>query len=86
MDTYTGVNGMVESIRERYIDKKYRHESWSKLVEAPISALNGVSVEDEDHLKRAFNIYTIQDLAQNKFVQIAQTIVSLAQIEELEGM
>ena len=85
-DNYTGVNEMVEGIRERYVDKKYRKEPWSKLLDAPVYALNGVSSEDGEFLKRAFNIHTIQDLAQNRFVLVAQTIVSLAQIEEVEGM
>ena len=75
---------MVEGIRERYLDKKYRDISWSEVANAPISAINGVSVKDEGYLKRAFNIDTIQDFAENKFVRVAQTIVSLAQIEDLE--
>jgi hypothetical protein len=75
---------MVEGIRERYLDKKYRDKSWSEVSTAPISAINGVSVDDGEYLKRAFNIDTIQDFAENKFVRVAQTIISLAQIEELE--
>jgi len=43
---------MVEGIRERYLDKKYRNEPWSKVVNAPVSALNGLSVEDGEILKR----------------------------------
>ena len=68
------------------LTKKYRSQPWTKLVDVPVSALNGVSVEDGEFLKRAFIIRTIQDLAQNRFVLVAQTIVSLAQIEEVEGM
>ena len=75
---------MVEGIREKYLDKKYRDKSWSEVVYAPVSAINGVSAEDEEYLKRAFNIRTIRDFAENKFVKVAQTIVCLAQIEELE--
>ena len=75
---------MDDGIREMYLDKKYRDKSWREVVNAPLSAINGVSVEDGKYLKRAFNIDTIQDFAENKFVRIAQTIVSLALIEELE--
>lgn len=75
---------MIIGIKERYLDQKYRDKSWSDVANAPISAINGVSREDEEYLKRAFNINTIQDFAENKFVRIAQTIISLAQIEEME--
>jgi hypothetical protein len=72
---------MVEGIRERYLDKKFRDKSWSDVARAPISAINGVSEEDGVYLHRAFNINTIQDLAENKFVRVAQTIISLVEIE-----
>jgi hypothetical protein len=74
---------MVEGIREQYLDKKFRDKSWSDVARAPISAINGVSEEDGFYLLRAFNIHTIQDLAENKFVRVAQTIISLAEIEKL---
>lgn len=73
---------MVEGIREKYLDKKYRDKSWSEVANAPISAINGVSEKDAEYLKLAFNIETIQDFATNKFVCIAQTIVSLTDLEK----
>ena len=73
---------MVEGIRERYLDKTFRDRSWSDVARAPISAINGVSEKDGVYLQRAFNIKTIQDLAENKFVRVAQTIISLAEIEK----
>lgn len=76
---------MVTRIREQYLDQRYREISWGDVAQAPIWAINGVSREDGEYLKRAFYIETIQDLAENKFVRIAQTIVSLAQIEDIEG-
>lgn len=76
---------MVTGIREQYLDQKYRKTSWGTVAQAPIWAINGVSREDGECLKGAFYIDTIQDLAENKFVRIAQTIVSLAQIENIEG-
>ena len=75
---------MVKGIRERYLDKKYRDKKWSEVANAPISAINGVSVKDGEYLKRAFNIETIQEFANNKFVRIAQTIVSLTHLEKYE--
>ena len=76
---------MVTAIREKYLDQQYRETSWGNVAQAPIWAINGVSREDGECLKRAFYIETIQDLAENKFIKIAQTIVSLAQIEDIEG-
>ena len=73
---------MVQGIRERYLDKKFRDKSWSEVASAPVSAINGVSEGDGVYLQRAFNIKTIQDLAENKFVLVARTIISLAEIEK----
>ena len=73
---------MVQGIRERYLDKKFRDKSWSAVASAPVSAINGVSEDDGVYLQRAFNIKTIQDLAENKFVRVAQTIISLTEIEK----
>jgi hypothetical protein len=73
---------MVEGIRKRYLDKNFRDKSWSDITRAPISAINGVSEKDGVYLQRAFNIKTIKDLAENKFVRVAQTIISLAEIEK----
>ena len=72
----------MQGIRERYLDKKFRDKSWSVVANAPVSAINGVSEEDGVYLQRAFNIKTIQDLAENKFVRVAQTIISIAEIEK----
>ena len=73
---------MVQGIRERYLDKKFRDKAWSEVASAPVSAIKGVSEGDGVYLQRAFNIKTIQDLAENKFVRVAQTIISLAEIEK----
>ena len=73
---------MVQGIREQYLDKKFRDKTWSEVANAPVSAINGVSEKDGVYLQRAFNIKTIQDLAENKFVRVAQTIISLAEIEK----
>ena len=73
---------MDQGIREQYLDKKFRDKSWSVVASAPVSAINGVSEKDGVYLQRAFNIKTIQDFADNKFVRVAQTIISLAEIEK----
>ena len=46
----------------------------TELAAAPVSALQGVSDGDAEHLKAAFGIVTVRDLATNKFVLWAQAI------------
>jgi hypothetical protein len=58
----------------KILDKAYEDKDFAELAEAPVSALEGVSDSDADHLKAAFNIKTIHDLATNKFVLRAQAI------------
>jgi len=60
------------------VDKKFNPEEYAKLAEKPVSAISGISEKDAALLKKAFGINTIKDLAENKYVTIAQATVSLA--------
>lgn len=60
------------------LDKAFESTEYEKLREKPVSAVSGISDEDASLLKRAFGIDTIQELADNKYVQIAQTTVLMA--------
>lgn len=62
----------------KFLDKAYEDKDFAELSEAPLAALEGVSESDAEHLKAAFNIKTIRDLATNKFVLRAQAINVLA--------
>ena len=53
-------------------------QQFADLAAAPVSALQGVSESDAEHLKAAFGIDTIRELATNKFVLWAQAINVLA--------
>lgn len=57
------------------VDKAYRGQTPEKLLEAPVSAIKGVSDDDAAALKKAFNIKTVEDLASHKFVHAAQAIL-----------
>jgi len=46
-----------------------------------VSALQGVSEGDAELLAKAFNVKTIKDLANLKYVRWAQAIVTLADTE-----
>lgn len=60
------------------LDKAYEGKSLKELADAPVAALAGVSEADAQALLNAFNVKTIRDLAQLKYVRWAQGIVSLA--------
>jgi len=62
----------------KFLDKAYEDKDFQELAAAPISALQGVSDGDAEHLQAAFGIKTVRDLATNKFVLWAQAINVLA--------
>lgn len=64
----------------RHLDKAYEQKSFDELVDAPVDALEGVSKSDADLLAKAFNIHTIRELAESKFVLRAQAIVNLSKV------
>jgi len=61
----------------RYLDKAYEMKPFEELADAPVE---GVSKNDAELLIKAFNIHTIRDLAESKFVLRAQAIVNLAKV------
>ncbi len=58
----------------KILDKDYEDKDFAELAGAPVSALQGVSDSDAEHLKEAFDIVTIRDLATNKYVLWAQAV------------
>ncbi|MGL4464994.1 MAG: hypothetical protein ACRDD1_02530 [Planctomycetia bacterium] len=64
------------------LKKEYETKKLSEVADSPLSALEGVSEGDAEHLKAAFNVKTVRDLATLKYVLRAQAIVQLADMEE----
>ena len=62
----------------RFLDKSFEGKEFAELADSPVDALEGVSASDAEHLKAAFNITTIRDLAESKYVLRAQAIVHLS--------
>ena len=62
----------------KHVDKAYESKEFTELADSPVEALEGLSAADAEALRKAFNVKTIRDLAQNKFVLRAQAIVNLA--------
>ena len=67
---------------DKVLDKAYESRSLTELVEAPVSALAGVSQADADALQKAFGIKSVGDLATNKYVAAALAIVAMARLEK----
>ena len=64
---------------DKLLDKAYEARSLTELVDAPVSALAGVSEGDAELLQQAFNIKTIGDLGRNKYFRAAAALVDLAE-------
>jgi hypothetical protein len=53
------------------------------LLDKPVNAIKGISEGDAVLLNEAFNIKTVKDLARNKYVEVAQTTLTLASLLEI---
>jgi hypothetical protein len=62
----------------QFFDKDYEQKEFKELAEAPVDAIQGLSEGDAEKLQQAFNVKTVRDLAENKFVRIAQAMVTLS--------
>ncbi|MCH5138860.1 hypothetical protein JMF89_16970 [Clostridiaceae bacterium UIB06] len=63
------------------LDKAYEGKSFKELVDAPVSALQGISAEGGKVLEEKFKIKTIGDLAKFKYAKLAEAIVLLSEQE-----
>ncbi|MBU6228582.1 MAG: hypothetical protein KGQ93_02670 [Cyanobacteria bacterium REEB459] len=62
--------------------KEWEGKSLKELADAPVAVIAGVTEADADHLRAAFGVNTVRDLATLKYVLWAQAIVTLADTEE----
>jgi hypothetical protein len=61
----------------KVLDKEWEDKSLDEILKAPVSALAGVTDNDADLLKQAFNIKTVADLGKNKYFRAAQALKAL---------
>ncbi len=61
----------------KLVDKAYQDKTLTEIVDAPVSALSGVSDGDAKLLKEAFNITTVGDLGRNPYFRTAHALVAL---------
>lgn len=59
------------------LDKAYEDKSLTEILDAPPSALAGVSEDDDKLLQQALGIKTVRDLGQNKHFALAGVLVAL---------
>ena len=64
------------------LDPEFQSSDLSVLVDAPVSALSGVSEAEAEGLRQAFGIETIGDLADNAFVRAAVAIREMAKVAQ----
>ena len=77
-----GINSFSKASGQ-ILDKEFESKEFEELRKKPVNAISGISDKDAALMKRAFGIDTIQELAENKYVRIAQTIATLAFLEEI---
>lgn len=61
----------------KLVDKAYQDKTLTEIVDAPVSALSGVSDGDAKLLREAFNITTVGDLGRNPYFRTANALVAL---------
>lgn len=62
---------------DKGLDKAYESSSLKEILDAPVSALAGVSDKDAALLKEAFGIDTVRELGSNKYFALAGVLVAL---------
>jgi len=77
-----GVN-FFSAVTGGILDKKFESKEFKELAGKPVSAISGISEGDAALLKKAFGINTIAELAENKFVSVAQATVSLSSLAQI---
>lgn len=63
----------------RTVDKAWSDKNAAEILDAPVSALHGVSDADAENMAKAFGVKTVRDLAENKFFLRARALWLLAE-------
>jgi len=70
---------MAVSVKlDKALDKAFEGKSLEEILDAPVSALAGVSDGDAEKLQAAFGIKTVRDLGSNKYFAVAGALVALS--------
>ncbi|MFD3594542.1 hypothetical protein ACFWU5_17615 [Nocardia sp. NPDC058640] len=71
----------VTVVLDKVLDKAFEDKTLAEILAAPPSALAGLNEAHDKQLLEALKIKTIADLGNNKFFQLAATLVKLAERE-----
>ncbi|MFL6098935.1 MAG: hypothetical protein ACJ71T_03160 [Actinomycetales bacterium] len=63
------------------LDKAYEDKTVGEILDAPVSAISGLSEGDAALLDQAFGIKTVRDLGSNKYFAVAGVLVALSNHE-----
>jgi hypothetical protein len=66
-----------------FLDKAAETKPVKEVIQMSPAVLQGVSESDAQLLYKAFGIKTVEDFATNKFVLMAQALVTVARFEKL---
>ncbi|WP_280233485.1 hypothetical protein [Nocardia cyriacigeorgica] len=69
----------VNVVLDKVLDKEYENKSLAEILAAPPSALAGLTDTHDKQLLDALKIKSIADLGNNKYFQLAATLVRLAE-------
>ena len=64
---------------DKALDKAFEGLSLAAILDAPVSAIAGVSDGDAEKLAAAFGVETVRDLGTNKYFRLAAALVALAE-------
>ncbi|MDQ3503601.1 MAG: hypothetical protein M3486_08315 [Actinomycetota bacterium] len=67
----------VSADLSKYLDKAYESKGLDGVLATPVSALAGVTDDDGEHLRAAFDSTTVADLGKNKYFTAAQAMLAL---------
>lgn len=67
---------------KKAVKKEYWDCNLKEILNAPVSAIEGISEHDAELLKEALNIETVDDYANLQSVKWARSIMTLAKLEE----
>ena len=70
----------------KILDKEFESAEFEELRNKPVSAISGISKSDAVFLKKAFGIDIIQELAENKYVMVAQLVTAVASLAKILGV
>jgi DNA-directed RNA polymerase sigma subunit (sigma70/sigma32) len=62
---------------EKALDKAYENETLSNILDAPPSALAGLTPRHDEVLKEHFGISTLRELGSNKYLALARELAAL---------